>query len=241
MRVSDEDGQKASFVNVRYFIRQQHFFCRWFWDNGLPFHSVRAAYLCTDHIWEQFVWCFYNASSSSSPLLDLRHWKAEGIKGEVYVNTTWEEVSVLFDLYGERVNFDIGNSAGRQRQFAGISSSVVYGRANIVEGSSWEFGVGLSRDARTNNSLKLSSRVGLGAGWTAYGLFTDQFSTGRTLYNSTDGYYQETKLDYSEIGVSKHLWRGIVISGSLITQNMGSDNRDAYGYDGYRAELGYYF
>ena len=184
---------------------------------------------------------FYNASSSSSPLLDLRHWKAEGIKGEVYVNTTWEEVSVLFDLYGERVNFDIGNSAGRQRQFAGISSSVVYGRANIVEGSSWEFGVGLSRDARTNNSLKLSSRVGLGAGWTAFGLFTDQFSTGRTLYNSTDGYYQETKLDYSEIGVSKHLWRGIVISGSLITQNMGSDNRDAYGYDGYRAELGYYF
>jgi hypothetical protein len=99
----------------------------------------------------------------------------------------------------------------------------------------------LSRDARTNNSWKLSTRVGIGSGWSVYSTFTDQFSTNRTIYNSTDGYYQETKLNYSEIGVSKHLWKGVVISGSAIAQNMESDNRDAYGYDGYRVELGYYF
>lgn len=167
---------------------------------------------------------------------------SQGFGFETYIASGFhDQIALLLQGNHERVNFDVGSNTGLERKFGYWATSLVIGRSDISSGTGEELGLGVKRDYRSNRSYILSSRFGLGDGWSIFGRYEDQYATDRWLYNSRDGWYQEPEVEQMLLGLTKYVDNGLAVSVAYSEADMGADNGDSYDLSTWETELGYYF
>lgn len=167
---------------------------------------------------------------------------SQGFGFETYIETgLHDQIAFLLQGNHERVNFDVGSNTGVERKFGFWAALLALGRSEVASGTGEELNLGFKRDYRSNQSYILSSRLGLGDGWSIFGRYEDQFATDRWLYNNRDGWYQEPEVISMQIGLTKYIGNGFAASVAYSEADMGADNGDSYDLSTWSTELGYYF
>ena len=167
---------------------------------------------------------------------------SQGFGFETYIPSGFhDQITLLLQGNHERVNFDVGSNTGVERKFGYWATLLALGRSDVTSGTGEELGLGFKRDYRSNKSYILSSRFGLGDGWSIFGHYEDQYATDRWLYSSRDGWYQEPEGVEMLLGLTKYVGNGLAVSIAYSEADMGADNGDSYDLSTWETELGYYF
>ena len=167
---------------------------------------------------------------------------SQGFGFETYIPSGFhDQITLLLQGNHERVNFDVGSNTGVERKFGHWATLLAFGRSDVASGTGEELNLGFKRDYRSNQSYILSSRLGLGDGWSIFGRYEDQFATDRWLYSSRDGWYQEPEVISMQLGLTMYIGNGLAASVAYSEADMGADNGDSYDLSTWSTELGYYF